>query len=321
MKKDSKIFIAGHNGMVGSSILRLLKKEGYTNVITKDKKYLNLKDKNSVIEFFKNEKPEYVFLCAAKVGGINFNLKNPSEFLYDNLEIQNNVIHESYMSGVKKLCFLGSSCIYPKNSPQPIKEEYLLTGPLEPTNEGYSLAKIAGLKMCQYYKKQHNFNTISLMPCNLYGPNDSFDLEKSHVLSALVRKFVDACDQGLESITLWGTGVALREFIHVDDLSKICVYLMNNYNESEHINVGCGKEISIKNLAEIIANKTGFKGTINWDSSKPDGMLRKCLNVDKISELGILPKISINDGIENMINIYKNIKIIDDTFNEEYISQ
>jgi GDP-L-fucose synthase len=304
--KNTKIFIAGHNGMVGSAIYRALKKEEFNNIITVSKKELNLLNQDDVKHFFEKNKPHYVILAAAKVGGINANIQNPATFLYENLVIQNNIINYSFESGVKKLVFLGSSCIYPRDCPQPMKEEYLLTGKLEPTNEGYALAKIAGLKLCETYYKQYGFNTISLMPCNLYGPNDSFDLAHSHVLSALVKKFSDAVETQKTTIELWGTGEARREFMHVDDLADATLYLMKNYSSNEFINVGCGDDISIKELAELIALKTGYKGSILWDSSKPNGMLRKCMDVSKMKKIGFSPKISLASGIEQMIEIYKS---------------
>ena len=308
MEKQSKIYVAGHNGMLGSAIVRALKSQGFENIIVKDKSSLNLIEKSDVKHFFENEKPEYVFLAAAKVGGINANMKNPATFLFDNLEIQNNVIHQAYLNNVKKVCFVGSSCIYPKQSPQPIKEEYLLTGPLEPTNEGYALAKISGLKLMEFYDKQYGFKSVNPMPCNLYGPNDSFDLEHSHVLSALVKKFVDATDANAQEVILWGTGIARREFMHVNDAAEACVFLMQNYNNSSHINVGWGRDISIKELATLIIEKTGYQGQIIWDDSKPDGMLKKCLDTTKISDLGFIPKISLSAGIDEMISIYKSQK-------------
>jgi GDP-L-fucose synthase len=269
---------------------------------------LDLRDQCAVKGFFEKEKPDYVFLAAAKVGGIQANMKSPAEFLLDNLAIQNNIIQYSFLNGVKKFCFLGSSCIYPRECPQPIKEEYLLTGPLEPTNEGYAIAKIAGLKLVQYYNKQYGFNAIAPMPCNLYGQNDSFDLEHSHVLSALVKRFVDAVDEGKEELVLWGTGIARREFLNVSDLARAVILLMEMYDSPEIINVGSGTDVSIKELAELMSSKTGFKGTIQWDSTKPDGMLRKCLDVSKINELGFQPKISLGEGIDFMIQEYRKIK-------------
>lgn len=309
MNKNSKIYIAGHNGMVGSSLLRLLISQGYSNIVTQSKTQLDLKNYQEVNTFFEKEKPEYVFMAAAKVGGIKANMENPGVFLYDNLCIQNNIIHLSYLHEVKKICFLGSSCVYPKQSPQPIKEEYLLTGPLEPTNEGYALAKIAGLKLTEFYNQQYAFKSVNPMPCNLYGPNDSFDLNHSHVLSALVKKTVDAYDQGTPSITVWGTGVARREFMHVDDVARACVFLMKNYEDAKHINVGWGEDVSIKELTGIIANLVGYKGDIIWDTTKPDGMLKKCLDIEKITNLGFKPEIRLEQGILQMINIYNNIKL------------
>lgn len=308
MDKKSKIFVAGHKGMVGSAIYRELKNDGYENIITKEKTSLDLKNNTDVKLFFEKEKPDYVFLAAAKVGGINANIKNPAVFLFDNLVIQNNVINQAYLNGVKKLCFIGSSCIYPKQSPQPIKEEYLLTGPLEPTNEGYALAKITGLKLTEYYNKQYGFNSVNPMPCNLYGPNDSFDLEHSHVLSALVKKFVDATADNTPHVTLWGTGIARREFMHVSDAAAACIFLMENHDDCEHINVGWGKDISIKELAEMIIEKIDYKGEIIWDKSKPDGMLKKCLDITKLTDLGFKPKISLSQGLDEMISIYKSQK-------------
>ncbi|HNX75904.1 MAG TPA: GDP-L-fucose synthase [Candidatus Rifleibacterium sp.] len=308
MEKHSKIYIAGHKGMVGSSIMRCLKAKGFDNLISRTSKDLDLRDSAAVKGFFASEKPDYVFLAAAKVGGIKANMTFPAEFLYDNLMIQNNVIKESHLAKVKKICFLGSSCIYPRECPQPIKEEYLLTGPLEPTNEGYALAKISGLKLVNYFHRQYGLQAICPMPCNLYGPGDSFDLENSHVLSSLVKRFSDAADNGVREITLWGSGVARREFLHVDDLARAVVFLMENYDSSEVINVGSGKDLSIKELAGLIAEKTGFSGRIDWDPSKPDGMLRKCLDVSRITELGFSPKISLSTGIDGVIEDYRRLK-------------
>ena len=308
MNKSDRIFVSGHTGMVGSAILRLLNEKGYKNVITRTSKELDLRNQEEVRNFFEVERPDIVFLSAAKVGGINANMKDPAGFLYDNLMIQANVIHFSSINNVKKLCFLGSSCIYPKECPQPIKEEYLLTGPLEPTNEGYALAKISGLRMAQYYDKQYGLNCINPMPCNLYGKNDHFDLVNSHVLSALVKRFVDAVDEGINEISLWGTGIARREFMNVEDLARALLFLMENYNSSEIINVGTGTDITVKELAEIIIIKTGYNGTVLWDNTKPDGMLRKCLDVSKISELGYKPEITLEQGIEEMISYYRENK-------------
>jgi GDP-L-fucose synthase len=308
MDFESRIFIAGHNGMVGSAILRLLKKKGYSSIIIKNRLELDLMDQKQVEEFFINSNPEYVFLCAAKVGGIQANISHPATFLLDNLVIQNNIIQSSLKFGVKKLLFLGSSCVYPKDCMQPMKEEYLLSGKLEPTNEGYAIAKIAGLKLIEGLRKEFGFNGISLMPCNLYGPNDSFDLAHSHVLSALVKRFVDAYDENLSDITLWGTGIARREFMHVDDLAEASLFMMLNYNEDEFINIGCGTDISIKELAELVSNLVGYKGTIQWDSTKPDGMLKKCMEVSKMTKLGFSPKVSLAEGVHQMIEIYKKTK-------------
>jgi GDP-L-fucose synthase len=281
---------------------------GYTNLVYKTSKELNLTNQTAVHKFFEAEKPEIVILAAAKVGGIQANIENPATFLVDNLNIQNNICEASLKNGVEKLVFLGSSCIYPKESPQPMKEEYLLTGKLEPTNEGYALAKIAGLKLLSGMQKQYGFNSISLMPCNLYGPNDSFDLKHSHVLSALVKRFTDAADNNDADITLWGTGIARREFLHVDDVARAIVFMMENYNDPNFINIGCGYDVSIKELAEMIAAKTGFKGQIKWDSTKPDGMLRKCMDVSRQKEIGFEPEITLEQGVDQMISIYKKLK-------------
>jgi len=308
MEKTDKIYIAGHRGMVGSAMLRKLTNDGFTNIITRTSNELDLRNQKAVCEFFEQEKPEYVILAAAKVGGIQANINKPAEFLYDNLQIQNNVIHEAYTNKVKKLVFLGSSCIYPKHSPQPIKEEYILTGKLEPTNEGYAIAKIAGLKLCEFYKKQFGFNCISVMPCNLYGPNDNFDLLHSHVLSALVKRFCDAKSIDLKEITLWGSGIARREFMHVDDLANALILLIDKYHDSEIINLGWGVDFSIKELAELIALKTGFNGEIKWDLTKSDGMLKKCMDNTKIKSMGFIPQIELSEGIDQMIEIYKSTK-------------
>lgn len=304
MNKNSKIFVAGHNGLVGSAIVRKLKKEGYTNIITRSRTELDLRDQLGVLHFFNHEKPEYVFLCAAKVGGIGWNKECPAEFTYDNLQIQNNVIHSSYLNQVKKLLFLGSACIYPKITPQPIKESYLMTGELEETNAGYALAKIAGLRMCQYYKQQYGFDCISLMPANAYGINDNFNVQKCHVIPALIRKFLDARESNQNNVTCFGDGTPTREFICSDDMADACVFLMNNYNSADIINVGTGIDVTIKELAETIKEKIGFNGEIVWDVSKPNGTpLRKLCN-EKIVSLGWKPKISLNEGIEKTINWY-----------------
>ena len=310
MKKDTKIYVAGHNGMVGSATLRLLEKNNFTNLIYLTSKELDLTNQAAVHNFFETQKPQFVIMAAAKVGGIQANMDNPATFLLQNLQIQNNIFEASLKNKVEKMIFLGSSCIYPKECPQPMKEEYLLTGKLEPTNEGYAIAKIAGLKLLEGFYKQYGFNSISLMPCNLYGPNDSFDLKHSHVLSALIKKFTDAAENKDENITLWGTGIARREFMHVDDLARAILYLMENYNDPHFINIGCGYDISIKELAETIAQKTNFTGNILWDSSKPDGMLKKCMDVSRMNALGFAPQINLQQGIEEMIEIYKTTKTI-----------
>ena len=308
LDKNYKIYLAGHDGMVGSAIMRLLQKEGFNNLGYKTLQELDLRNSQDVECFFQQEKPDVVILAAAKVGGINANRKYPADFLYDNLCIQNNLIRQAYLHGVKKFCFLGSSCIYPKECQQPMKEEYLLTGPPEPANEGYAIAKLAGYKLAYYYAIQYGMNTISPMPCNLYGQNDDFNLEKCHVMSALVKRFSDAADSAASEIKLWGTGVALREFMNVDDMAKAVLFLLQNHNDPELINVGIGKDISIKDLAEMISKKTGFKGAIIWDSSKPDGMLKKCLDVSRIKATGWKPKISLDQGIDMLINEYNSKK-------------
>ena len=305
MKKNSKIYICGHKGMVGSSILRELKKEGYTNLIFKTHEKLDLLDKEKVEKFFQKEKPEYVFLCAAKVGGIMANANNKADFLYENIFIELNVIKASYNNKVKKLLFLGSSCIYPKYAKQPITEDSLLTSSLEPTNEGYALAKIAGLKYCEYLNKEHNTNYIYVMPCNLYGPNDNYQKNNSHVLAAFIRRFHEAKITNKKEVICWGTGSPLREFMYVDDLAKTCIFLMNKYDKSELINIGTGEEISIKDLAKITAKIVGYKGRIKWDSSKPDGTPRKVLNIDKLKKLGINYHTNLEEGIKKAYNDFK----------------
>ncbi len=300
MNKDSKIYIAGHRGMVGSALVRALEQNGYNNLILKTSKELNLTDQLAVNEFFESAKPEYVFLAAAKVGGIVANNTYRADFIYENLIIQTNVIHSSYQSGVKKLMFLGSSCIYPKNAPQPLKEEYLLTGLLEPTNEPYAIAKIAGIKMCEAYRDQYGCNFISVMPTNLYGPNDNYDLNNSHVLPALLRKFIEAKNNGDNSVTLWGNGTPLREFLHVDDLANACLFLMKSYNEKEILNIGVGEDISILDLAKLIKSITGFEGEIILDRSKPDGTPRKLMDVSNLNNLGWKAKIDLYEGIKKV---------------------
>jgi GDP-L-fucose synthase len=300
MEKTSKIYIAGHNGMVGSAILRNLESKGFTNFILKSSKELDLRKSDDVQKFFEIEKPDFVFLAAAKVGGIVANNTYRAEFLYDNLMIQNNVIHNSFLSGVKKLLFLGSSCIYPKFATQPLKEDYLLTGLLEETNEPYAIAKIAGVKMCDAYRSQYGCNFISVMPTNLYGTNDNYDLENSHVLPAMLRKFHEAKIKRDSTVTLWGSGSPMREFLNADDMADACVFLMQNYNESGIINIGTGKDISIKELAEIIKAITGFEGTIVWDSNRPDGTPRKLLDVSKLSKINWTYSIDLEKGIEQV---------------------
>ena len=304
MKLDSKIFVAGHNGMVGSAIVRRLTELGYTNIITLNRNKLNLLDQSEVDNFFRKVGPEYVFLAAAKVGGINANQTQKADFIYENLMIQTNVIKSSYSYDVKKLIFLGSSCIYPKMSPQPIKEEYLLTGSLESTNDAYAIAKITGIKMCQSYNEQYGTNFISAMPTNLYGPNDNYDLNNSHVLPAMIRKFHDAKIEGKESVELWGTGTPMREFLYVDDLADACIHLMLNYNESEIVNIGTGQDVSIKELALTISDIIGYKGNINFNSDMPDGTPRKLLDVSKLSGLGWEYKTTLLEGIKKTYNDY-----------------
>ncbi len=298
MEKEAKIYIAGHRGMVGSAILRKLKNNGYSNFILKTSSELDLRNQQAVIEFFKKEKPDYVFLAAAKVGGINANNVYRAEFLYDNLSIQNNVIHSSYIYGTKKLLFLGSSCIYPKLAPQPLKEEYILSGKLEPTNEPYAIAKIAGIKLCEAYRDQYTCNFISVMPTNLYGINDNYHPENSHVLPALIRRFHEAKVNNLADVTIWGSGTPLREFLFADDMADASVFLMETYDKKEFVNIGTNKEISIENLAELIKTIIGYKGNIVYDSSKPDGTPRKLLDVSKLNGLGWRYSTELKEGIE-----------------------
>ena len=298
MEKESKIYVAGHRGMVGSAIVRKLTSLGYTNLLTRTSAELDLRNQQQVADFFDVEKPEFVFLAAAKVGGIVANNTYRADFLYENLAIQNNIIHGSYLNKVKKLMFLGSSCIYPKLAPQPLKESYLLSGYLEPTNEPYAIAKIAGIKMCEAYRAQYGCNFISVMPTNLYGTNDNYDLLNSHVLPAMIRKFHEAKDKGASEMTLWGTGSPMREFLHADDLAEACLFLMENYNESELVNIGTGEDVTIKNLAALVKQIVGFKGEIIWDTSKPDGTPRKLMDVSKLHGLGWHHKIALEDGIK-----------------------
>ncbi|MBL7891522.1 MAG: GDP-L-fucose synthase, partial [Bacteroidia bacterium] len=300
-----KIYVAGHRGMVGSAIIRRLETLGFTNIVTRSSAEMDLRNQIAVETFFKTEKPDYVFLAAAKVGGINANNTFRAEFIYDNLLIQSNIIHHSYLNKVKKLLFLGSSCIYPKLAPQPLKEEYLLTGLLENTNEPYAIAKIAGIKMCDAYRSQYGCNFVSVMPTNLYGPNDSYDLNNSHVLPALLRKVHAAKAKGNPFVEVWGSGSPRREFLHVDDMADASVFLMENYNEPGQINIGCGEDLTIKDLALMIKKIVGYKGELKFDSSKPDGTPRKLLDVTKLHSLGWKHKIELEEGIRS---VYENVK-------------
>lgn len=297
MEKQAKIYVAGHRGMVGSAIYRRLKELGYENIITRTSKELDLRDQQAVKEFFENEKPEYVFLAAAKVGGIMANNIYRADFLYENLAIQNNVIHFSHENDVKKLMFLGSSCIYPKMAPQPLKEDYLLTGTLEPTNEPYAIAKIAGIKMVESYRLQYEDNYISVMPTNLYGINDNYHPENSHVLPALIRKFHEAKVNNSPTVSIWGSGTPLREFMYADDLADACVFLMENYDDLQFVNIGVGEDVSIRDLAQLIKEVVGFEGQLEFDSSKPDGTPRKLMDVSKLNRLGWKAKTDLKDGI------------------------
>ena len=298
MEKTNKIYVAGHKGMVGSAILRKLQAEGYNNIITRSSAELDLRDLAAVAAFFEAEKPEYVFLAAAKVGGIVANNTYRADFLYENLCIQNNVIHQSYLNGVKKLMFLGSSCIYPKMAPQPLKEEYLLTGPLEHTNEPYAIAKIAGIKMCDAYRAQYGCNYISVMPTNLYGLNDNYHPQNSHVLPALIRRFHEAKESGAEEVVIWGTGTPMREFLYADDLAEACYYLMLNYDEAGLVNIGTGEDVTIKELAELVKDTVGYQGAITFDTSKPDGTPRKLMDVSKLHGYGWKHTIELPEGIK-----------------------
>lgn len=308
MSKNQLIFVAGHGGMVGSALCRVLRSKGFENILTVGRETVNLSEQTQVRTFFEEKRPHTVFLAAAHVGGIKVNRDYPADFLYQNIAIQTNVIHEAWRAGVSKFVFLGSSCIYPRECPQPIREEYLLTSPLETTNEAYAIAKIAGVKMVEFYKKQHGFDAINLMPCNLYGPNDHFDLNTSHVLPALVRRFVDATQEGSQKVTLWGTGAPLREFMHVDDLAEAALFLWRAPMTPVLINVGTGKDLSIKELATKIAQITGYKGEICWDVSMPDGTLRKCLDISRLKELGFTPRISLDEGLSTVVEEYKRRK-------------
>jgi GDP-L-fucose synthase len=306
MDKSSKIYIAGHRGMVGSSILRALQSRSHTNFVLKTSSELDLRNQQAVANFFAKEKPEYVFLAAAKVGGIVANNTYRGDFIYENLMIQSNVIHHAYLNGVKKLLFLGSSCIYPKMAPQPLKEEYLLTGLLEPTNEPYAVAKIAGIKMCDAYRDQYHCNFISVMPTNLYGPNDNYDLNNSHVLPALLRKFITAKQNGSDSVKIWGSGSPMREFLHADDLADACLFLMDNFDEAGLVNIGVGEDISILDLAKLVKKIVGFQGEIITDTSKPDGTPRKLMDVSKLNELGWKATISLEEGVKKVYQEIKN---------------
>lgn len=305
MNQQDRIYVAGHRGMVGSAIVRRLEKEGFNNLITRSSKELDLRNQAGVADFFSAESPDYVFLAAAKVGGIIANNTYRGEFIYENLMIQNNVIHHAYKAGVKKLMFLGSSCIYPKLAPQPMKEEYLLTGPLEPTNEPYAIAKIAGIKMCDAYRAQYGCNFISVMPTNLYGPNDNYDLNNSHVLPALLRKFHEAKQNRASEVTIWGTGTPKREFLHADDMADACFFLMQHYNEEGLVNIGFGEDISIANLAHLIQGIVQYEGKLVFDTSKPDGTPRKLMDVSKLNGLGWKATIDLKEGIQH---VYEQIK-------------
>lgn len=305
MEKASKIYIAGHRGMVGSALVRKLEQEGYTNIVTRTSKDLDLRNQQAVAEFFAQEKPDYVFLAAAKVGGIVANNTYRAEFIYDNLMMESNIIHHSYLNGVKKLLFLGSSCIYPKLAPQPLKEEYLLSGYLEHTNQPYAVAKIAGIELCDSYRAQYGCNFISAMPTNLYGPNDNYDLEKSHVLPAMLRKFITAKRNNLPEVELWGTGSPRREFLHVDDLATACLHLMEHYSEQGLVNIGTGEDVTIKELAELIQGIVGYAGNIRWNTDKPDGTPRKLMDVSKINSFGWKASIDLPTGIKM---VYESIK-------------
>lgn len=306
MKKSSKIYVAGASGLVGSAILRKLKAEGYTNIIYTSSKEIDLRDQEDVKGFFLDHKFEYIFFAAAKVGGVYANSTYPAEFIYDNLAMQTNVIHAAYLTGVKKLMFMGSNCLYPKYTALPIKEEYLLAGKLESTTEAYAIAKIAGIKMCQAYRKQYGCNFISILPINLYGPGDSYDLERSHVMPALLMKFMNAKEKNLPYVEVWGSGICKREFLHSDDLADACLFLMLNYNEYEPINIGSDEEISIKDLALLIKKIVGYKGELKFDTTKPDGIFSKLLDTTKLSNLGWVSTIMLEEGIERVFEELKN---------------
>lgn len=309
MNKDARIYVAGHRGLVGSAIVRCLEKAGYANLVLRGSREMDLRDQRAVGAFFESERPEYVFLAAAKVGGILANDSYPAEFIYDNLMMEANVIHAAYQTGVKKLLFLGSTCIYPKLAPQPMKEEYLLTGPLESTNEWYAVAKIAGIKMCQAYMRQYGCHYICAMPTNLYGPGDNFDLEKSHVMPALIRKMHEAKKNGAAAVSVWGTGSPLREFLHVDDCADACLHLMHKYSEEGIVNIGVGEDISIHDLALLIRDVVGYSGEVIFDTSKPDGTPRKLVDTSRINSLGWSPSVNLRDGIESTYQWFlKNVE-------------
>jgi GDP-L-fucose synthase len=305
MEKSSKIFVAGHKGMVGSAIVRKLQSEGYNNLVLKTSALLDLRNQSQVEQFFSSEKPEYVFLAAAKVGGILANNTYRADFLYENLMIESNVIHQSYIHKIKKLLFLGSSCIYPKLAPQPLKEEYLLSGYLEETNEPYAIAKIAGIKLCENYRRQYGCDFISAMPTNLYGPNDNYDLNNSHVIPALIRKFHEAKITNKPTVEVWGSGKPMREFLHVDDLGDACLFLMQNYSSDEFINIGCGVDDTIMKIASLIKGVVGFNGKIVFDSSKPDGTPRKLMDISKLTALNWKPKIQLEDGLKSVYELFQ----------------
>ena len=310
MNRDAKIYVAGHKGMVGSAIKRRLEAEGYRNLVFRSHAELDLTRQAEVEDFFSSEKPEYVFLSAAKVGGIMANSTYPAEFIYENIMISTNIIHSSYKAGVKKLLNLGSSCIYPKNAPQPLKEEYLLTNTLEPTNEAYAIAKIAAIKLCRFYNEQSGADFLSVMPTNLYGPGDNFDLEKSHVLPALIRRFHEAKEGNMPYVTLWGTGTPLREFLYVEDLADACVHVMQNFHAKEigeFVNIGAGRDLPIKDLAELVAGIVGYEGEIRWDSTKPDGMAKKLLDVSRINGMGWKACTTLSQGIKQTYDWYKTV--------------
>ena len=307
---DAKVYVAGHKGLVGSAIVRKLEDEGYTNIITRTSKELDLRSQEEVDKFFQEEKPEYIFLAAAKVGGIKANSDYPADFIYDNLSIEINVIHSAYKYGAKKLLFLGSSCIYPRDCPQPIKEKYLLSGSLEKSNDAYAVAKIAGIKMCQSYNRQHKTKFISCMPTNLYGPGDNFNLQTSHVLPALIAKFCTAKEKQFSFVEIWGSGLPRREFLHVDDLADACLFLMNNYEGDEIVNIGCGEDISILELSKLIQSTINFQGGLIFDQSKPDGTPRKLLDISKIEQMGWTPKISLEEGLKTTIDWYLEKKTV-----------